>query len=69
MEQESNTVKWTAGAKNLLKIIANAQDNDEQANAIFRDMFLQVLRTFEEEGAHPHDYPIYRDFSELYNKN
>lgn len=63
MEQESNTIKWTDGAKNLLKIIANAQDNDEQSDAIFRDMFHVILTTFELQGTHPHDYPIYRDFS------
>lgn len=66
MEQESNTVSWTKGAENLLSIIANAQDNDEQADAIFRDMFYQVLKTFELEGIHPHNYPIYRDFCPIY---
>jgi butyrate kinase len=63
MNKESNTVKWTEGAKNLLSIIENAQNNDEQADAIFRDMFYQVLKTFELEGIHPHDYPIYRDLT------
>jgi len=63
MEQQSNTMTWSEGAKNLLLIISNAQNNDEQADAIFRDMFYQVLKTFELEGTHPHNYPIYKDLT------
>lgn len=69
MEQESNTVSWTKGAENLLSILSNAQDNDEQADSIFRDMFYQVLRTFELEGIHPEDYAIYRDLTKTEDEN